>query len=258
MLRRAASRPCAVVRFGRRRRRGLVLLGARDAAPEQRARRDAEARGRPRRARLRRRPAATHDGQREERERRHRRPMRAPPADAAPGIVVAAAAAPASGASPAPAAPSSRAAATPTPELPPAPDRRPLPLDAAAAPTDPPLDPPLAPPCAGASPKNCATYSTAQTFSSTKYVPAVPHPLAVSMATAWDIPVIEYDSTVTVPLESAYSSCGKPPTVFGRRRRRRARPSAPSTATTISPRFAVLTVVSVEPCQTEMRGYGPA
>lgn len=84
-------------------------------------------------------------------------------------------------------------------------------------------------------------------------MPAVPHPLAVSMATACDIPVIEYDSTVTVPLGSAYSSCGKPPTVLVVDAVDEAPVSAVHCAT-ISPRLAVLTVVSVEPCQTEMRG----
>jgi hypothetical protein len=57
---------------------------------------------------------------------------------------------------------------------------------------DPLLDPLLEPPPGeGASPKKLATYATAQVFSSTKYVLAVPHPLAVSMDTAWLMPVIE-------------------------------------------------------------------
>ena len=56
-------------------------------------------------------------------------------------------------------------------------------------------------------PKNCASAATARLLSSMKYVPAVPHPPDESMATACDMPVIEYDSTCT-PWRSS-TRCGE-------------------------------------------------
>ena len=181
---------------------GIVLLGrARHAASEQRARHDAEGEnGRyatPATPRRRRDPKARRARSRRSRTipRRGQRHIQ--------GIVVAAA------------APPSGPALAPAPELPLEfpPEPRPTPARAATRSSRPssrpsprpnsslepppelPLDPPPPP---GASPKNWATSSTAQIFSSTKYVPAVPHPFVGSIATACDIPVIEYDSTVHV------------------------------------------------------------
>ena len=83
-------------------------------------------------------------------------------------------------------------------------------------------------------------------------MPAIPQPCVASIDTACDMLVIEYDSTCT-PFALAYSLCGNPPTVFmvvGVE-------LAPVTlvhCATIAARFPVLTVVSLEPCQTDSLG----